>query len=61
MSFFDDKVFGNGSHYVYYQRLAEDTHFGSAPLIYLKASLTSGEYTNILNSIDLNIVQVLRD
>lgn len=61
MSVFDDKVFGNGSHYVYYQRLAEDTHFGSAPLIYLKASLTSGEYTNILKSIDLDIVQVLRD
>ena len=37
MSVFDDKVFGNGGNYVYYQRLATDEHFKDASMVYLKA------------------------
>ena len=60
MNVFDDKVFGNGSNYVYYQRLAEDTHFRSAPRIYMRGITKAGQYRDIINNINLNIVGALR-
>lgn len=60
MSVFDDKVFGNGGNYVYYQRLATDEHFKDASMVYLKAMAKNQQYREIIQSINLNIVGSLR-
>lgn len=60
MNIFKDKVFGNGSDYVYYQRLATDGHFKTPSLIYMKAMATTDNYNKIIKDLDLNIVGLLK-
>ena len=60
MNVFKDKLFGNGSNYVYYQRLAEDTQYKSSPIIYMKAMATTSRYNDIIRRLNLNIVTSLK-
>lgn len=60
MNIFKDKIFGNGSNYVYYQRLATDEHFKTSSLIYMKAIATTNNYNKIIKDLDLNIVGSLK-
>lgn len=60
MNVFKDKIFGNGSDYVYYQRLATDERFKTSPLIYMKAMATTDNYNKIIKDLDLNIVGSLK-
>lgn len=61
MNVFNDKVFGNGKNYVYYKRLETDTHFKSPQMIFAKAQATTEKYKSIIDSLDLNIVTLLRN
>lgn len=60
MNIFKDKVFGNGSNYVYYQRLATDERFKTSSLIYMKAMVTTDNYNKIIKDLNLNIVGLLK-
>ena len=60
MNVFKDKVFGNGNNYVYYKRLETDPRFKGASRVFAKATATIGKYNKLINSINLNIVNVLK-